>query len=116
MICGHIIDEKTGEWIAKAITERIIWSTMIVDIGLIKNESVAREFKKRLDFANRLKGYGDSEITLEQLIDHIGLSTNVVDRSWASFTKKIVKNWESDWTYDHSGNVVFPLTVVPSPV
>ena len=116
--CKHTLDN--GEWEVKVITNRIIWATMTVDIGKIKDETVAREFKRRWDFVNQLAGLSTDGITLQDVIDHIGLSTNVVTLSWAGFAKRKIENWKHEWDYNNPVKkeiepVKSTLTLVPAP-
>lgn len=71
-----------------ARTETIIWATMTVQLGQI-TEKNWQEFFVRLDFGNRLRSWGYT-LTEEDIKDHIGLTTNVIDEPWSKYMKHIM--------------------------
>lgn len=80
------------------VTELLIWATMVVDLGQITAEN-ANEFAARLIAYERACGVFicrmedgkriDRPITLKDVIDHIGLSTNVSNQSRSYFARKL---------------------------
>ena len=80
------------------ITEGLVWATMAVDIGRI-TETNTKEFYKRLKMWG-VAIQSDMGIKYSDVVDHIGLYTNVSKTTDNQFRKKIAKviydnvNWE----------------------
>jgi hypothetical protein len=83
-------DGKRTEGQMKAVTNAIIWMTMPVGVGTIK-EANYREFAYRLEMIQKLRGAlvvgpeGDVRITPMDVHRHIGLSTNASTKSRSKF-------------------------------
>lgn len=113
-----IKDYKTKCWIKYSpggkeqlnpVTEVLIWACMAVDLTGITEQNCI-EFYTRLSvyedtfgaFLHSVEGEGDKPvkqpITLQDVRDHIGLSTNVSNKSRAFFKKKVADRlmWEKD--------------------
>lgn len=73
------------------VTHALIWATIFVDIGHITEKNAA-EFYARMMFFTALRGpfmSGDAMPTAADVKAHIGLRTNVADKTTAQFTKRI---------------------------
>lgn len=82
------------------ITDSLIWGTMAVSIGKIAEDN-ATGFLARLIWADRLDGRGTKvqhwedgkwktrDLKLQDIRDHIGLTTNVAFEPTSSWTKRI---------------------------
>jgi hypothetical protein len=85
-----IADYKTKCWLPDGginpVTERLIFLTMAVDIGEIK-DSNWREFATRMFMLGLL----DQETTAADVRDHVGLRCNVGDTTKAAFKNKVDK-------------------------
>ena len=69
-------------------TERMIWATMFVDIGHLKTTKICREFYRRYVEASWASGWA-VQLTLEDVLAHKGLSTNVHKTSEANWRKRL---------------------------
>lgn len=74
----------------KPKTEAIIWVTMLIEMGTISEHNY-KEFYRRVHFYQLLFEERSSEITLEDIKAHVGLRTNVINKSNAAFRKRM---WE----------------------
>jgi hypothetical protein len=90
-------DGEIGEYLSP-VTESIIWSTIVVNIGSI-TEKNWEKFYERLNFYEKLfnplshkDGVGVF-ITAEQVKQHIGLWTNVMDKTDAQWLKHVWNCW-----------------------
>ena len=85
-----IADYKTRCWLPDGninpVTERLIFLTMTVDIGEIK-DSNWQEFATRMFMLGLL----DKETTAADVRDHVGLRCNVGDTTKAAFKTKVDK-------------------------
>jgi hypothetical protein len=75
-------------------TNDLIWATMAVNLGEITEENAA-EFHRRLDLWSAALGIPKYEISLEDVRAHVGLKTNVGDktlRAWMARVAGIVKD------------------------
>lgn len=88
-------DNGDGDCRLSGLTERLIWATLVVDLGKITAKNID-EWLFRLDVAARVyedrDGYG--AIDREDLTKHIGLETNVIDTTRAGFLRKMTKSLE----------------------
>lgn len=73
------------------VTEALIWLTLVVDIGEITGKNYA-EFFERCHMWESVVGQllPGRPLTLADAYDHIGLSTNVSNRSKSVFNKRII--------------------------
>jgi hypothetical protein len=73
------------------LTNRIIWETLCVEVGDLKNEADVRKFVQRSKMFNRCCEFPDdrSPLTVEQVMPYIGLRTNVITTSDAKFKTKL---------------------------
>lgn len=90
-----------GDMIQNPVTTSLIWSTIAVGLGEI-SESNAEKFYGRLRcyeklfgaFMYRAEGHvGDPWITPEEVIQHIGLTTNVSDESDTKWRTRILSHF-----------------------
>lgn len=96
---------KAGRYLT-ATTEALIWSTIIVGIPEI-TEKNAKDFWQRLSFYERsigslLKGGEEGEIvdirmTEDDVLRHVGLSTNATKLTDKQFTDKCWKIHSGKW-------------------
>ena len=80
----------------RSVTNHLIWATMIIDLGEIKATNID-EWMFRLQAIGR--AYQDDahlKITRQMLEQHIGLSTNVANKTRAAFLKHVTKMLERD--------------------
>lgn len=93
-------------------TELLIFTTMVVGFGRI-TESNYQEFYKRVALFERLRGavrvkkgdsgkFVDDPYTLEDIRQHIGLTTNVSEEKPAAWRKRIIESWERDLVNERS--------------
>lgn len=93
-------------------TELLIFTTMVVGFGRI-TESNYKEFYKRVALFERLHGaarakkdcrgkFVDDPYTLEDIRQHIGLTTNVSEEKPAAWRKRIIESWERDLVNERS--------------
>jgi len=93
-------------------TELLIFTTMVVGFGRI-TESNYKEFFKRVALFERLHGavrvkkdcrgkFVDDPYTLEDIRQHIGLTTNVSEEKPAAWRKRIIESWERDLVNERS--------------
>ena len=79
------------------VTDALIWLTIDIDLGSITTKNVA-DFYLRVSCVEKMIGarlrdsttLKERPITLEDVQAHIGLSVNVADRSWGSFSNKLM--------------------------
>lgn len=82
-------DHGDGEQRLTSLTHNLIWSTMAVDMGEITAKTVD-EWHFRLQCIALVYGdQGWSDITREDIANHIGLSTNVIKRTRKQFLAKM---------------------------
>ena len=76
---------------ARALTHRLVWETMTVDIGHIKDEETVRKFVQRSKMYGRCCEFQDTNepLTVEQVMPYIGMYTNVITLSDAAYKKKL---------------------------
>jgi len=88
------LHESDMEW---AITESVIWSTMVVDLGSITEDNLD-EWEWRLAVWQNLNGAfmrsgGDEYYIVRKHIERrVGLSVNVANITRSSFIKKLFNN------------------------
>lgn len=91
-----------GDTLVSPVTNALIWATMAIDLGRITEKNVM-EFWGRLSifqswhpFLNQHmeneSGWGPRLITLEEVKAHIGLSTNVSDKTRLQWNKRFMEN------------------------
>lgn len=85
------------------MTQEIVFETMAIGIGRIKDAKTAVEFKVRSDFWRTLDGL--DVIPLAEIERRIGLYTNVSTETWASFVKRTAEGWKRDTQRKIGGNV-----------
>jgi hypothetical protein len=101
---------EPGERKMSPVTHALIFITMSVDIGRITEKNYL-EFYTRAKFAAALfgsslmkadehGGYKERGITIEDVRAHIGLHTNVADKTRAYFVKRQVDNYFRSADYD----------------
>lgn len=88
------------------VTNRLIWACMAVHIGKITEDNVD-EFYFRLRLLQKLDRpdleYGDGteiNVTKQDVMNHIGLKTNVTTRSREYFVKGVMRDqfeWITKW-------------------
>ena len=96
-IAENLIHDAAGQPIPWAVTNGLIWATMAVQMGGIYTEKEAREFSVRLAIYQRLFGPfltgGESgkgrKITTAEVKAHVGMSTNVTNRTRGAFLKSM---------------------------
>jgi hypothetical protein len=81
--CYNKLDD--GKYELTDATNILIFATMIVDMGTITTEN-AEKFYTRYRMICAARGR-DCSVTLQDVRDHAGLSTNVTDRTDAFFAK-----------------------------
>jgi hypothetical protein len=112
---GKIPNNETVCWNAdemNPITKGLIFQTMAVDLGEITEKNIP-EWMFRMAVASKVAGQpmtkcvddgnGGTKLegfdfTEEDIRQHIGLSTNVCNKSRASFMKKVMQMLERDVT------------------
>jgi hypothetical protein len=94
-VCFNYPEGESGPRALRGLTERLIWATLVVDLGKITAKNID-EWLFRLDVAARVyedrDGFG--AIDREDLTKHIGLETNVIDTTRAGFLRKMTKSLE----------------------
>ena len=95
-----------GDRMMNPLTNALIWSTIAVDLPGITREN-APEFFARLRFTERLDGPfliraegpdgkrpegEDAFLTVDEVIDHIGLTANVTPKSRSAWLKKLSRD------------------------
>lgn len=82
---------KKGDKIMNPVTQSIIFGCIPVGIGDIENENEAKEWWIRYELWCRVMKL-ENNITIQDVINHIGLSTNVFPRqSDAKWAKNIME-------------------------
>jgi hypothetical protein len=87
--------------VLRGVTHVIVWQTMLVDLGSITEKNID-EWMFRTRLASRFTGdlpinefrgknHLHRNITREELMDHIGLRTNVVSKSRAIWLKRMLQ-------------------------
>jgi hypothetical protein len=98
-----------GDRMLNPVTNALIWSTIAVDLPGITRENAA-EFYARLRFTERLNGpmliraevdgkrpEGEAAfITVDEVIDHIGLTANVTRKSRAAWLNHMKHSFDGD--------------------
>ena len=88
--------DSSGDEVMRGITHTLIFSTMAVDLGEISAKNV-EEWLVRLQCIGRVySDEGWSSITRQDLTDHIGLSTNVSNKTRKQFLSKMSKALERE--------------------
>lgn len=91
---GETLENGEQAYRLNPVTEALIWLTMITDIGWEITEANAPEFYARIWIFERINGNilsgpaEDTAITERDVWQHIGLSTNVAEKTRAQFLKK----------------------------
>ena len=88
--------DSSGDEVMRGITHTLIFATMAVDLGEISAKNVD-EWLVRLQCIGRV--YADegwSSITRQNLTDHIGLNTNVSNKTRKQFLAKMGKALERE--------------------
>jgi hypothetical protein len=101
---GFMTWKKNGKpYAMNPLTEKLIFATMSVGMGSI-NEQNASEFLARLIWVDRVSGTPRTEVTywdkkkkkwahrkmvLKDILDHVGLFTNVSDEPLKSWMKRL---------------------------
>jgi len=83
-------DAFDAEGNIKPMTDNMIWFTLWVNMGEITEEN-AEEFFVRLQLNFHMTKLTEMKVTLQDVKDHIGLKTNVPEKTWNEFIKKEVK-------------------------
>ena len=94
---------EPGERKMSGVTHALIFVTMSVDIGHITEKNYL-EFYTRTKFfaalfgshlyeADEHGGYKERDFTIEEIQAHIGLGTNVTDRTRAYFVKRHIDSY-----------------------
>ena len=87
--------ETDGGFLLTALTERLIFATMNVDMGKITEDN-CEEFHRRYERLRASFG-GMTKVTLDEVKSHVGLRTNVVTMGpskWNSRISKLIKENE----------------------
>jgi hypothetical protein len=98
-------DSKDGGEEVNPISQAIIFGLMFVDMQKITGENWKR-FYHRLNAWERITGtmvIVDGEkyfVTPQDVVDHIGLSVNVIEKSDATFAKKLFEAAKDDANRD----------------
>lgn len=95
---SKIANHETLAWdeagTLKPRTEALIWSTMAIDMGEITAKNV-NEFWRRLDLYQHEVGAllgnanGDIFFTRDDVVAHIGLKTNVTEKSASVWNRRL---------------------------
>ena len=88
---------EPGQRKMSPVTHALIFITMSVDIGRITEKNYL-EFYTRAKFVGAL--HGQSYFTVEEIRAHIGLHTNVADKTRAYFVKRHVDSYFRSADYD----------------
>lgn len=100
---------KQGDRMLNPVTESLIWATISVDLPGITREN-ATEFYARLRFMERMDGArliraevdgvrpeGEAAfITLDEILDHIGLTANVIAKSRTAWLNGLKHSFDRD--------------------
>lgn len=108
----HFEEDGEPQRELKQSTHQLIFLTMVVGMGRI-TESNYKEFYKRVALFERLHGcvqvvfavrgkFVDAPYTLEDIRQHIGLTTNVSEEKPAAWRKRIIESWERDLVNERS--------------
>lgn len=81
--------DSSGEETMRGITHTLIFATIAVDLGEITAKNVDEWLFRMQCIARVYNDEGWANITREQLTDHIGLSTNVSNRTRKQFMGKM---------------------------
>ena len=101
---------EPGERKMSGVTHALIFVTMSVDIGHITEKNYL-EFYTRAKFVTALYGsnlmeadehggYKGRDFTLEEVRAHIGLGTNVIDKTRTYFVKRHIDNFFRSADYE----------------
>lgn len=97
-----LVHDASGKAIPWAVTNGLIWLTMVVQLGEITEKNVV-EFATRVAIYQKLNGAylidGDGkprEITAEEVRAHVGLYTNVTSHTRTAFLKCMTASLASD--------------------
>ena len=77
------------------ITTRIIMASMTVDLGTLIEANLG-EWMFRLMFASRVAQKENTGISYKDLVNHLGLRTNVVTQTRVAWIKKVTKYAEQE--------------------
>lgn len=97
------------------VTDTIIYLTMPVAMGFITKENAA-EFYVRVNLLQKIHGpmlistdengvHAEEEVTLDHIMAHIGLRTNVGYETWTQFSRRIMSQYHKQYTRK-TGNLV----------
>ena len=99
-LCWKPDEENEGEFNMSIITNTLIWSTLSIGMNKI-TEANAKDFLVRCDLFADILGAPmyiwqgpdkiDQRLTYQNIIDHIGLSTNASTDSKTVFLHRILK-------------------------
>ena len=103
-------DRKQTERMVKPVTNQLVFSTMVIDQSGITETNV-EEFAWRLALYQQMFGgliieakdneFVERFISAEEVRAHIGLRTNVVTQSRASWLKRMAELHYRDFVRDH---------------
>jgi len=92
-LCYREVDEKDEDgkplFQIRAVTERIVWGTMLVDVGNLKNRTECETFFDRYCEARAALNRTTLDLTLEDVLAHEGLSTNVSKTTDSKWLKRL---------------------------
>lgn len=102
-------DYRKGDRIMSPVTNALIWATIGIGIGKFTKENIA-EVAFRMKVTDGLYGKPVQErqedgswkarsFTLQELVDHIGLSTNVSYEKQVSWIARLSKHQQRDLQY-----------------
>jgi hypothetical protein len=80
----------------RSVTNHLIWATMIIDIGEIKASNIGEWLFRLTAMARIYQDDTHAKVTREMLEQHIGLSTNVSNKTRAAFLKDAAKRLERE--------------------
>ena len=88
---------------AWATTQHMVFATMSVGIGYIKDEAEAVEFWVRLQLMRKL--YNTPAVPLQIVLRYIGLRTNVAKETWPQFVRRHLNGFRQDKGRDARGEL-----------
>ena len=91
-VCWH--KDSSGEETMRGITHTLIFATMAVDLGAITAKNVDEWLVRVHVLARVSNDHGWLGITREKLVAHIGLSTNVSNKTRKQFMGRMAKSLE----------------------
>ena len=87
--------DSSGEEVMRGITHTLIFATMAVDLGEITAKNVDEWLVRVQVMARVSNDHGWLGITREKLVAHIGLNTNVSNKTRKQFMGRMAKVLES---------------------